>query len=130
MEHLDTGKYSLSKVGDRYVHVIMYADQELTIEEVPTVTAYFRQFQGRVPVLVDRQGRYALSAGAQIAFIKHAKDLFSALGFLDHTPLQRKITQIAGMTYLRGLPIRSFAEIRQAEAWLQRYGPLPPFKAV
>lgn len=127
MEYLDTGKYSLSKVGGEYVHVIMYSDQELTTNEVPTVLEYFSQFKGRVPVLVNRKGRYALSAGAQLAFVKHAKKLFSAMGFLDHSPLQRKITQIASITYLRDLPVRSFSELSEAEAWLKTFGPLPPF---
>ncbi len=107
----------------------MYSDQELTSNEVPTVLDYFRQFEGRVPILLIRKGRYALSAGAQLAIIKHAKTLFCAFAFLDSTPLQRKITQVAGITYLRELPVKSFSEITTAVTWLKKYGPLPPFKS-
>lgn len=128
MEYLDTGKYSLSKLGDEYVHVVMYSDQELTSKELPTILKYFNQFKGRAPVLVNRKGRYALSTGAQFAFIKHAKRLFSAIAFLDHTPLQRRITQIASITYLRDLPVKSFSDYSSAESWLKQYGPLPPLK--
>ncbi len=119
----------MSKVGEAYVEVVVYSDQELSTDEIPIVLNYFRQFEGRVPVLVNRKGRYALSTGAQLAFIKHAKKLFSAFAFLDSTPLQRKITQIASITYLRELPVKSFSDLSSAAVWLEQYGPLPPFKA-
>ena len=126
MKYLDTGKYSLSRVGDKYVLVVMYSDQELTKNEVPTVVEYFRQFSGKVPVLVNRKGRYSLSTGAQLAFIKHAKKLFSAIAFFDKTPLQRRITKIASISYLRDLPVKSFTDFTSAEDWLKNYGPIPP----
>jgi hypothetical protein len=127
MENLDTAEYALSKVGEAYVRLEIYSDQELTTKEIPQVLGYFSQFEGRVPVLVDRHGRYALSTGVQLAIIEHAKSLFSALGIIDHTPLQRRITQIASITYLKDLPVKSFSDIAQAETWLKRYGPLPKF---
>ena len=127
MKNLDTGEYALSKVGDAYVRLVIYTDQELTTKEIPLVLGYFKQFEGPVPLLVDRQGRYALSTGVQLAIIEHAKSLFSALAILDYTPLQRRITQIASITYLKDLPVKSFPDITQAEIWLKRYGPLPDF---
>ncbi|MDJ0808103.1 MAG: STAS/SEC14 domain-containing protein [Gammaproteobacteria bacterium] len=129
MEDLDTGNFTLSKIGNEYVLAEVYTDHELTLEEAPAVLEYLNRYEGRVPLLVDRQGRYSLSAGAQLAFIKHAKELFSAIGFVDHSPLQRRITQIASITYLSGLPVKSFPERSQAEAWITQFGPLPPIKS-
>ena len=126
MDYLDTGKYSLSKVADKYVLVVIYSDQELTGKEIPIVLDFFSQFSGRVPVLVNRKGHYSLSTGAQLAFIKHAKKLFSAMAFVDNTPLQRGITKIASITYLKDLPVKSFADSESAENWLKHYGPIPP----
>jgi hypothetical protein len=127
MESLDTGRYSLSIAGKGYVHVVIYTDQELTSSEVPTILEYFRQFNGPVPVLVDRKGRYSLSTGAQLAFIKHARRLFRAVAFLDTAPLQRRLSQIAGITYFRNLPVKSFAALSAAELWLTGFGPFPAF---
>ncbi len=127
MEYLDTGKFSLTKVQNQYIQVNIYTDEELKSETLPTVLEYFNQFNGKVPILVNRQGRYALSTEVQLAFMKHASSLFCALAFVDVTPLQRRLTNIASFTYFKGLPVKSFSTEEEASDWLRQFGGLPPF---
>lgn len=127
MEYLDTGKLSLKKVSNEYIRVTIYTDEEIDNNETPILLKYFNQFEGKVPLLIDKQGRYALSTGVQLTFIEYASSLFSALAFVDVTPIQRKLTNIASFTYFKGLPVKSFSTEAEATDWLHQFGGLPAF---
>lgn len=118
MDQLDTGKYALSLTDKGYLLVRIYTDDEITIDDVPPVLDFFRRFERKMPVLLVREGGYALSFEAQSALMRHAAQLISRLAFVDRSPLQQALTLLAKQTYLKRLEVRSCRNVEEAEAWL------------
>lgn len=124
MHILDTGKVKIFPHEDRYLIVSIYADDEINEADITLVREYLDQFEGRVSVLVKRDGHYSLSHIVQLALMLEAGKRFEAVAYLDRTHLQRDLTDFAKNTYLKDVKVRSFSDEKDADHWLRQFSPV------
>lgn len=120
MNKLDTGKLTIQVVGDRYLHMVIYTDGELTSHDIPAVIGFLDQFDGPVPALVERAGNYSISAQVQMELYTQAKRRLKAAAYVDRNRREAVLTKLAAETYFKHTRVRSFLDRQQAVEWLER----------
>jgi hypothetical protein len=121
MESKDTGKVRLRVVDNRYLHIEIYTDDELTRDEIEPITDFLDQFDKPVPALIERQGRYSISLLVQIAMMKQTKHRLRAVAYIERDHIDAVMSRIAANTYFREVEVKSFYDRSEALEWLSQY---------
>lgn len=119
IEKLDTEKLTLCVVDNQYLHLIIHTDEEITSEDIPAVVEFLDQFSEPVPILIERQGDYSISAIVQMAMYRGTKRRLKAVAFLDRHHQDSFLTSIAKASYFQHTKVRSFSNKEDAIAWLK-----------
>ena len=128
MKEMDTGKIRLCIKEDKYLEVTIYTDGEIVIDDLTPVMTFFDQFDGPLPVMLHRQGRYSLSAEVQVMLWEEVGGYCKALVYIDHTRMGKRLTQLAKNTYMKNTEVESFEIEEDAAEWLIQFGGMPPVK--
>lgn len=118
MEQLDTGKLMLRVVNNKYLHLTIHTDEEITAEDIPAVVEFLDQFDEPVPILIERQGDYSISAIVQMAMYRGTKKRLKAVAFLDRHHQDTFLSNIAKVSYFQHTKVRSFYKKEDALEWL------------
>ena len=121
METKDTGKVRLSVMDNRYLHAVIYTDDEITEDDIAPVTNFLDQFSSPVPALIERKGHYSISVIVQIAMMQQTKHRLSAVAFIERNHRDVIMTRIAASTYFRDVDVKSFYVHDEAIEWLQQF---------
>ncbi|MCP4286277.1 MAG: hypothetical protein GY792_17830 [Gammaproteobacteria bacterium] len=128
MERLDTEKLTLYVVDNRYLLLVIHTDEEIASEDIPAVVEFLDQFDGPVPILIERQGNYSISPFVQIAMYQGTKKRIKAAAFLDRHTRDSILTKIAKITYFQHTKVKSFYSRKDAVEWLKRFHCGDPIK--
>ena len=121
MESKDTGKVRLQVEDNRYLHVVIYTEDEITEADIPPVTQFLDQFASPVPALIERQGHYAISVLVQIAMMQQTKHRLKAVAYVERNHRDVIMTRIAASTYFRDVEVKSFYDRDEAKNWLSQF---------
>lgn len=119
MDRLETDKLTLLVVEGKYLHLTIHSDEEITLEDVPAVVEFLDQFTEPVPILIERRGRYSISAAVQIAMYKGTKRRLKAVAYLERDYLDSLLTRIARVSYFQHTKVKSFYDREDAVEWLK-----------
>jgi hypothetical protein len=126
MDSLDTGKVSFRIEDGRYLHGVIYTNEELSEQDIKPVTNYLDQFPQPLPALIERKGRYAISIPVQIAMLQQTKRRLKAVAFVERDHKDVIMTRIAASTYFKDIAVKSFYEKGEAISWLSKHFYLEP----
>jgi len=121
MDRLETQKLTLCSVDNQYLHLIIHTDEEITTEDMPAVIEFLDQFDGPVPLLVERQGSYSISSAVQMAMYAGTKRRLKAVAYLDRNSRDSAWTKIAEHTYFKHTKVRSFYTKESTLEWLKQF---------
>jgi len=129
MKSKDTGKVRLNNMDEGYLHAEIYADGDITEDDIPPVTEFLDQYKDPVPALLERQGHYSISILVQIAMMQQTRHRLKAVAFIERNHRDVILSRIAASTYFRDIPVKSFFEREPAVEWLMQFcssSPLEP----
>ena len=121
MESRDTGKVRLQVEDNRYLHAVIYTEDEITEADIPPVTSFLDQFDAPVPALIERQGHYSISVLVQIAMMQQTKHRLKAVAYVERNHRDVIMTRIAASTYFRDVEVKSFYDRDEALNWLSQF---------
>jgi hypothetical protein len=121
MKSKDTGKVRLNSTDAGYLHAEIYADGDITEDDIPPVIGFLDQYKEPVPALIERQGHYSISIVVQIAMMQQTHDRLKAVAFVERNHRDVILSRIAASTYFRDIPVKSFFEREPAIAWLMQF---------
>lgn len=121
MESRDTGKVRLHVEDNRYLHAVIYTEDEITEADIPPVTQFLDQFHEPVPALIERQGHYSISVLVQIAMMQQTKHRLKAVAYVERNHRDVIMTRIAASTYFRDVEVKSFYDRDEALKWLSQF---------
>lgn len=103
-------------LSDGIVRVCVKEDIELTGKQMEGLMGFAEELcpHEKVPLLIDRQNRYALTFEAQQHLTRNAQ-VAAAAYVARNSDLAARV----GKTYFRGIPVRSFESRASAIEWLQ-----------
>ena len=130
MEQLDTEKLILRVVDNKYLHLIIHTDEEISADDIPAVVEFLDQFDEPVPILIERQGNYSISAVVQMAMYTGTKKRLKAVAFLDRHHQDVFLTNIAKVSYFQHIKVRSFYKKEDAVEWLNASFCTAPLKRI
>lgn len=128
MDRLDTEKLRLCLVDNQYLHLTIHTDEEITSEDIPSVVEFLDQFNEPVPILIERQGNYSISAKVQMAMYKGTRRRIKAVAYLDRHHRDSFLTKIAKVTYFQHARVMSFYRKQDAVEWLKLFYCTTPIK--
>jgi hypothetical protein len=121
MRSKDTGKVRLSSMDEGYLHAEIYADGDITEEDIRPVTEFLDLYSEPVPALIERQGHYAISILVQIAMMQQTRHRLKAVAFVERNHRDVIMSRIAASTYFRDVEVKSFFEREAAIKWLMQF---------
>ena len=121
MKTKDTGKVRLCSTDEGYLHAEIYADGDITEDDIPPVTDFLDQFKAPIPALIERKEHYSISILVQIAMMTQTRSRLKAVAFLERNHRDVILSRVAANTYFRDVPVKSFFERKPALEWLKQF---------
>ena len=116
-------------MDEGYLHAVIYADCDITEDDIPPVIGFLDQYNNPIPTLIERQGHYSISMVVQIAMMQQTRHRLKAVAFIERNHRDVILSRIAASTYFRDIPVKSFFERAPAIDWLMQFcdsSPLEP----